>query len=76
MGFRDTDSPNPLEFFMSTGEPIAWSNERLRQRLQLGQGQSLYRADQVDAVYDALDEEPSVQLEYDRFMPEFVWRAG
>jgi hypothetical protein len=76
MGYRNPDLLNPLNLFSSAAESITWSNERLHQRLRVGNGQSIYRADQIDAAYDELYDEPLLRLEYDRFLPELQYRAA
>lgn len=76
MGMRNPDFPNPLNLFQPGSEPIAWSNERLHQRLREGSGQSVYRFDQLDAAYNDLWDEPLLRLEYDRFLPEVPGRAA
>lgn len=71
MGYRDTESPNPYDLFLSANEqqPVTWQNAQIRHRMQSEQGRSLYRLDQLDAAYDDLDEDPMIRLEFDSFLP-------
>jgi hypothetical protein len=76
MGYRNPELHYPLNLFTGGSESVAWSNEQLRRRLRIGNGQSIYRPDQVDAAYDELYDEPLLRLEYDRFLPEIHQRAA
>jgi len=71
MGYRDTDLPNPMEFFSVASEMLADDQQRLHQRLQLDEGQALFRLDQLNSFYDDLLDEPLIRMEYDRFSPGF-----
>jgi hypothetical protein len=75
MGHKDIENSNPLDIFANSGEPNSWNNERLHHRLREGQGYSLFRVDQLDAIYDDLMDEPLIKLEYDRFLPDYQVRA-
>jgi hypothetical protein len=76
MGYHNPDLPNALSLFSTPTEPVAWSNERLHRRFRTGNGYSLFRAEQLDSVYDDLFDEPMLRLEYDRFLPEVPSRPA
>lgn len=76
MGYRNPDFLNPLNLFQSGVEPIAWSNERLHQRLREGVGQPIHHAHELETAYDDLQDEPLLRLEYDRFLPEIKQRSA
>lgn len=76
MGFRNSDYVNPLSLFQSGIEPIAWSNERLHQRLREGTGRPIQHVQELETAYDDLQDEPLLRLEYDRFLPEIKQRPS
>jgi hypothetical protein len=69
MGYRDTEQPSPVELFTRFAQPCEDSVQLLRHRLSGGQGRPIYRLDQLELLYEDLYQEPSVQLEYDSFLP-------
>ena len=76
MGYRNPELSNSLNLFPGSAEPTAWINERLHQRLRVGNGTPVCRPDQLDAVYNDLVDEPLLRLEYDRFLPEIPRHAA
>ena len=60
-----------MEFFSVASEMLADDQQRLHQRLQLDEGQALFRLDQLNSFYDDLLDEPLIRMEYDRFSPGF-----
>ena len=69
MGYHDSEYPNPMSIFQSMGEADVMGDAELHGRMQVGQGRPLFHLHQLDAFYIALEREPQVCLEYDRFLP-------
>ena len=70
MGYQDKEFINIFNFLEAVEGGQERENAlRLRQMLKQDQGLPLFRAAQIDAIYQNLDIEPQIKLEYDRFGP-------
>jgi hypothetical protein len=71
MGYRDHDYPNPPNPSLN-----AEAGDLPERQFCLEQGHPLWRFNQLDSLYDLLDEDPLICLEYDRFLPGILHSRG
>ena len=66
MGYRDY-SELPMELFTRLSDPVHLNDDQLRRRLKQGQGEPIYRLEQLERIYNDMTLEPLIKLEFDRF---------
>lgn len=65
MGYHDSDIP--MELFTRVSDPVYMNDDQLRRRLKQGQGEPIYRIEQLERLYRDMALEPLIKLEFDRF---------
>lgn len=65
MGYHDYELP--MELFARVSDPIPLNDDQLRRRLKQGQGEPIYRLEQLELLYRDMALEPLIKLEFDRF---------
>lgn len=65
MGYSDNEIP--MELFTRVSDPVHLDDDQLRRRLKQGQGEPIYRLEQLERLYRDMALEPLIKLEFDRF---------
>ncbi len=65
MGYRDYEIP--MEIFARVSDAVYLDDDQLRRHMKQGQGEPIYRVEQLESLYRDMTLEPLVKIEFDRF---------